>query len=94
MIHWKLKGKCAELWVDFEHATEIKKHFNGRCKIAFGIGTYLAGVQDVLSLNIVMKVKECNGFPTCKLTDNPEKAMGDPEFIGYVQRSVNWRIRH
>ena len=80
--------------LDFERATKIKKHFEGRCKIAFGIGTYLAGVQDVSSLNIVMKVKECNGFPTCKLTDNPEKAMGDPEFIGYVQRSVDWRIRH
>ena len=80
--------------LDFERATKIKKHFDGRCRIAFGIGTYLAGVQDVPSLNIVMKVKECNGFPTCKLTDNPEKAMGDPEFIGYVQRSVDWRIRH
>lgn len=80
--------------LDFEHATKIKKYFNGRCRIAFGIGTYLAGVQDVPSLNIVMKVKECNGFPTCKLTDNPEKAMGDSEFIGYVQRSVDWRLRH
>lgn len=80
--------------LDFERATKIKKHFDGRCRIAFGIGTYLSNDCGVPALNIVMKVKECNGFPTCKLTDNPEKAMGDPEFIGYVQRSVNWRIRH
>lgn len=80
--------------LDFERATKIKKHFNGRCKIAFGIGTHLSNDCGVPALNIVMKVKECNGFPTCKLTDNPEKAMGDPEFIGYVQRSVDWRIRH
>ena len=80
--------------LDFERATKIKKHFEGRCKIAFGIGTYLSNDCGVPTLNIVMKVKECNGFPTCKLTDNPEKAMGDPEFIGYVQRSVDWRIRH
>ena len=80
--------------LDFEHATKIKKHFAGRCKVAFGIGTWLSNDCDVPSLNIVMKVKECNGFPTCKLTDNPEKAMGDPEFIRYVQRSVDWRIRH
>ena len=80
--------------LDFERATKIKKHFEGRCKIAFGIGTFLSNDCGVPALNIVMKVKECNGFPTCKLTDNPKKAMGDPEFIGYVQRSVDWRIRH
>ena len=80
--------------LDFERATKIKKHFAGRCKVAFGIGTWLSNDCGVHTLNIVMKVKECNGFPTCKLTDNPEKAMGDPEFIRYVQRSVDWRIRH
>ena len=80
--------------LDFERATKIKKYFEGRCKVAFGIGTWLSNNCGVPTLNIVMKVKECNGFPTCKLTDNPEKAMGDPEFIGYVQRSVDWRIRH
>lgn len=80
--------------LDFERATKINKHFAGRCKVAFGIGTWLSNDCGVPALNIVMKVKECNGFPTCKLTDNPEKAMGDPEFIRYVQRSVDWRIRH
>ena len=80
--------------LDFERATKIKKHFASRCKVAFGIGTWLSNDCGVPALNIVMKVKECNSFPTCKLTDNPEKAMGDPEFIGYVQRSVDWRIRH
>ena len=80
--------------LDFERATKIKKYFEGRCKVAFGIGTWLSNDCGVPTLNIVMKVKECNGFPTCKLTDNPEKAMGDPEFIRYVQRSVDWRIRH
>ena len=80
--------------LDFERATKIKKHFEGCCKVAFGIGTWLSNDCGVPALNIVMKVKECNGFPTCKLTDNPEKAMGDPEFIRYVQRSVDGRIRH
>ena len=80
--------------LDFERATKIKKHFADRGKVAFGIGTWLSNDCDVPALNIVMKVKECNGFPTCKLTDNPEKAMGDPEFIRYVQRSVDWRIKH
>ena len=81
--------------LDFEKATKIKKYFDGRCKVSFGIGTYLAGIQDEVSLNIVMKVTEANGIPVCKLTDNPEKAMGkDKNFIDFVRRSIDWRITH
>ena len=81
--------------LDFERATKIYKHFNGRVKVAFGIGTFLSNDTDVGALNIVMKVVEADGYPTCKLTDNPEKAMGDDqEYIDFVKRSVEWRIRH
>ena len=81
--------------LDFEKATKIKKYFDGRCKVSFGIGTYLAGIQDEVPLNIVMKVTEANGIPVCKLTDNPEKAMGkDKNFIDFVRRSIDWRITH
>ena len=81
--------------LDFEKATKIKKYFDGRCKVSFGIGTYLAGIQDEVPLNIVMKVTEANGIPVCKLTDNPEKAMGkDKNFIDFIRRSIDWRITH
>jgi nicotinate phosphoribosyltransferase len=81
--------------LDFERATKIYKHFNGRIKVAFGIGTFLSNDTDVGALNIVMKVVEADGYPTCKLTDNPEKAMGDDrEYIDFVKRSVDWRIRY
>jgi nicotinate phosphoribosyltransferase len=81
--------------LDFERATKIYKYFNGRVKVAFGIGTFLSNDTDVGALNIVMKVVEADGYPTCKLTDNPEKAMGDDqEYIDFVKRSVDWRIRH
>ena len=81
--------------LDFERATKIYKHFVGRIKIAFGIGTFLSNDTDVGALNIVMKVIKANGYPTCKLTDNPEKAMGDnQEYIDFVKRSVDWRIRY
>lgn len=81
--------------LDFDRATKIYKHFVGRIKIAFGIGTFLSCDLDVSALNIVMKVVEANGYPTCKLTDNPEKAMGDDqEYIEFVKRSVDWRIRY
>lgn len=81
--------------LDFERATKIKKHFNGKCRVAFGIGTFLSGIQTPgAALNIVMKVNSCNGFPTCKLTDNPDKAIGDREFIDYVKRCIDWRLRY
>jgi nicotinate phosphoribosyltransferase len=81
--------------LDFERAIKIYKHFNGRIKTAFGIGTFLSNDTDVGALNIVMKVVEADGYPTCKLTDNPEKAMGDnQEYIDFVKRSIDWRIRY
>lgn len=81
--------------LDFERATKIYKHFNGRIKVAFGIGTFLSCDLNVGALNIVMKVVEANGYPTCKLTDNPEKAMGDnQEYIDFVKRSIDWRITY
>ena len=81
--------------LDFERATKIYKYFNGRIKVAFGIGTFLSNDTDVGALNIVMKVVEADGYPTCKLTDNPEKAMGDDqEYIDFVKRSIDWRIRY
>ena len=40
-----------------------------------------------------MKITDCNGLPVCKLTDNPEKAMGkDEEFINFVKRAIMWRL--
>ena len=42
--------------LDFERAMKIKKHFDGRCRIAFGIGTHLSNDCGVPALNIVMKV--------------------------------------
>jgi nicotinate phosphoribosyltransferase len=81
--------------LNFKLAKQIYKHFNKRIKVAFGIGTYLSNDTDVDPLNIVMKVVQCNGFPTCKLTDNPDKAMGDNEdYINFVKRSVDWRIKY
>jgi nicotinate phosphoribosyltransferase len=79
--------------LDLERAEKIKNYFSGKCKTAFGIGTFITNPLRK-SLNIVMKVSSCNGFPTCKLTDCPEKAIGDPNFIDYVKRSLNWRFKY
>ena len=81
--------------LNFEKATKIKKHFENRCKISFGIGTWLANDTDVPALNIVMKVTECNGQPVAKLSDVDGKGMSrDSNYVEYLKRAINWRITH
>ena len=81
--------------LNFAKATEIKKHFDGRCRIAFGIGTWLANDCGVPALNIVHKMVECNGAPVAKISDVAGKGMcRDNEYVNYLQRAIDWRLRH
>ena len=80
--------------LDFAKATMIKRHFDGRCKVAFGIGTWLANDIDVPALNIVCKITECNGRPVAKLSNNIGKTMcKDEEYINYLRRCIDWRLK-
>lgn len=81
--------------LDFERATRIKKYFEGRCKIAFGIGTWLANDCGVPALNIVHKMVECNGAPVAKISDCDGKSLcRDTEYVEYLKRCIDWRLRH
>lgn len=81
--------------LDFERATKINKHFNGRVNVAFGIGTYLSNDTDVPALNIVMKPTFCNGQDVAKLSDAEGKCMCKNEaYVKYLKRSIGWRIDH
>ena len=81
--------------LDFERAMKIKKYFEGRCKIAFGIGTFLSNDCGVPALNIVHKMVECNGAPVAKISDVAGKGMcRDNEYVNYLQRAIDWRLRH
>lgn len=79
--------------LDFAKATKLKEHFNGRSRVAFGIGTYISNDCGVEPLNIVMKVIEANGSPVAKLSDAQGKCMcRDTEYIDYLRRSMDWRL--
>lgn len=79
--------------LDFAKATKLKEHFNGRSRVAFGIGTYISNDCGVEPLNIVMKVIEANGSPVAKLSDAQGKCMcRDTEYIDYLRRSIDWRL--
>lgn len=81
--------------LNFEIATQIYKEFNGKVKVAFGIGTYLSNDLDVPSLNIVMKVTDCNKTAVAKLSDVEGKNMCKSEtYIHYLKRTIAWRMDH
>lgn len=81
--------------LNFEKANAIFEHFNGRAKVAFGIGTYIANDTDVPALNIVMKTTACNGQDVAKISDTNGKGMcKNPDYVDYLQRCIDWRMEH
>ena len=81
--------------LNFEKADKLFRHFNGRAKVAFGIGTYLSNDTIAPALNIVMKTTLCNGQDVAKISDTPGKGMcKNPEYVEYLQRCIDWRMEH
>jgi len=81
--------------LNFERATKIYRHFKGRCRVAFGIGTYLANDTDVEALNIVMKTTKCNATDVAKISDDSGKGMcSNEDYIKYLKRCLDWRMSH
>lgn len=81
--------------LNFEKADAIFRHFRGRAKVAFGIGTYLANDTDVPALNIVMKTTMCNGQDVAKISDVEGKGMcKNPKYVKYLKSIINWRVQH
>ncbi len=81
--------------LDFERADAIYRHFEGKAKIGFGIGTYISNDTKVPALNIVMKTTRCNGQDVAKVSDITGKGMcKNPEYVDYLQRCIDWRMKH
>lgn len=76
--------------LDVDTIVETYNHFDGKVRMAFGWGTNLTNdfedcapvPTDALdAISLVCKVTDVNGRPAVKLSDNPEKATGDPKEI-------------
>ncbi len=81
--------------LDFEKASNINAYFEGRAKVAFGIGTYVANDTEVPALNIVMKTTECNDQDVAKISDTEGKGMcKNPDYVHYLKRCIKWRMEH
>jgi nicotinate phosphoribosyltransferase len=68
--------------LDVAKSLEIADHFRGRARVSFGIGTHFTNdVPGQKALNIVIKLRTCAGIPVVKLSDEPGKAIGDPDAL-------------
>ncbi|OZS42601.1 nicotinate phosphoribosyltransferase [Photobacterium sanguinicancri] len=68
-----------------DKALAIYKHFYGRTNVSFGIGTQLScDLPNVDTLNIVLKLTQCEGRPVAKISDEPGKSMCRDE--GYLSQ--------
>jgi len=66
---------------------ELYQRFQGRCQLAFGIGTNLTNDLGYEPLQIVIKMVHCNGQPVAKLSDTPSKNMcEDEKYLAYLRQ--------
>jgi nicotinate phosphoribosyltransferase len=99
---WKSRGRDPrEKLLVFSDALDVDtieaayRHFDGRVRVSFGWGTNLTNDFEstaplendrLKAVSLVCKVVEANGRPAVKLSDNPEKATGDPrEMVRYTR---------
>lgn len=79
--------------LDVESIENLHRQFVGRVKVSFGWGTMLTNdfrgltQNDALApFSLVCKAVTADGRPTVKLSDNPNKAMGEPAEIARYKR--------
>ncbi|PSW14815.1 nicotinate phosphoribosyltransferase [Photobacterium sanctipauli] len=74
-----------------DKALTIYKHFAHRINTSFGIGTQLTcDLPDVKTLNVVIKLTECEGRPVAKISDEPGKSIcRDEGYLSQLRQAFN-----
>lgn len=73
--------------LDVEKAIEIQKKLKDKIKVSFGIGTHFTNnFDDAKALNMVIKLKMCDGHDVVKLSDDRGKQFGNKDAL----RVANW----
>ncbi len=71
--------------LSIQSAISLYKHFRGRAKTGFGIGTHLTNDMGLEAAQVVSKMVRCNGQPVAKLSDSPGKTVcTDMNFLNYL----------
>ncbi len=69
-----------------ELALKLYNHFKGRIMVLFGMGTNLTNDMGLIQpLSLVMKITEAAGNPAVKLSNNLNKATGNPAEVEYYK---------
>lgn len=72
--------------LDFDKMFELAIYFKDKINVSFGIGTSLSNDVGVPALPNVIKQTHCNGNPTAKLSNNPDKTMcEDKSYLDYLR---------
>jgi len=77
--------------LELPRIVELFRRFNGRIRTSFGWGTNLTNDLGFAPLSLVIKPVMANGRGLVKLSDNPAKAVGNPEDIERYRRIFNYR---
>jgi nicotinate phosphoribosyltransferase len=76
--------------LDVDAIIHTYRHFEGKVRMSFGWGTNLTNdfagcapteIDGLKPISVVCKVTEANGRPAVKLSDNPQKATGEPDEV-------------
>ncbi len=76
--------------LDIPKSLALARHFNGRIRTTFGIGTNLTNDFEFEPLQIVLKMVRCNGRPVAKVSDSPGKGMcDDAVYLAYLRAAFH-----
>ncbi len=80
--------------LNFDKAQDIYDYFKSKCKVSFGIGTFISNDTNVEPLNIVIKLQYVNEKPVAKISDCETKSMcDDNEYLKYLKNAVEFRLK-
>lgn len=75
--------------LDFKKIIEIYREFEGKIKLAFGIGTNLTNDVGFDTIQIVIKMIKSNGKPVIKISDSSDKIISyDKEFEEFAMAEI------
>lgn len=73
--------------LDLASAVGLYRHFRGRTRVGFGIGTHLTNDMGTALPDMVIKMTHCNGQAVAKISDDPAKTFcTDPAYLAYLRK--------
>ena len=73
--------------LNMDKAIALYRHFRGRVRVSFGIGTHLTNDMGFHAPSMVIKMVRCNGQAVAKISDDPGKTLcDDADYLSYLKK--------